>query len=285
MSAGASSDRYCGCTWYAGPQNPFGRMDMQRDKLGSSHRSQRSCHAATSVNTRGAALSSYDKTCSVVSKAIAYIIMNISGVRPGLEDMSEMGHESRFGNMFGENIEDSPWPPLHTDYGFAPGDSCVTLFWPQEHTGVPGSADMSVTLSNLCKLDARGWAPGAAIVVSPKVADAFAKAGWSKKRAIDYIVEYNRQPATQVKRRWLIGNNHLDGVEVDLPLSPELSSRRFWSSEHLFFAVAGSDYGYSIVAYTGGGDHGGPSCTKIEVLAQWNSLCEEFADSVKYISY
>lgn len=36
----------------------------------------------------------------------------------------------------------------------------------------------------------------------------------------------------------------------------------------------------------GGGDHGGPSCTKIELPADWDALVAEYADvKPEYIAY
>jgi hypothetical protein len=40
------------------------------------------------------------------------------------------------------------------------------------------------------------------------------------------------------------------------------------------------------VAFQGGGDHGGPSCTKIEFPKNWKALVEKYHDIVPdYINY
>jgi len=236
------------------------------------------------LNGKGAIMSPYFKPSAAISRAVAYITMNIAGVRPTLEDMSELGHPSRFGVVITENDEMSPWPTLHTEYGFDLGESAITMFWPHQHNSLAGS-NPRLVLESLCALDAQGWAPGAMIVMSPKTARMMNAAGWDKQRILDYMVEYNRQPGSKVLIRWLVGNNHPTGT-VDLPESPSHWTRRFWSKEHLFIVVGGSDYGYSMAAFSGGGDHGGPSCTRIELPSNWDALVEKYADiSPKYIQY
>ena len=72
-------------------------------------------------------LSPYDVTKSSIPRAYSYIILNIAGVRTKTEDMSFMGHESRFGVCIAENTEESPWPGLAFDFGYDKDDSCVVV--------------------------------------------------------------------------------------------------------------------------------------------------------------
>lgn len=240
--------------------------------------------SALNMNKAGAFLSPYYKASSTIAKAFAYVVMNIGGVRPTLEDMSEMGHESRMGVCLGENDIDSPWPPLHTDFGFAPEDSAVTLFWPQTHQPISG-VTIADKLKSLSSIDVGGWAAGCAFVLSPKFAQALADAGYSKKDLRNYVVEYSRRPASSVNVRWISGNNHLP-EGVSLPTNPDESVRRFWNDDHMFILVGGSNYSGSGVGFQGGGDHGGPSCTKIELPENWDALVKQYSDIVpNYIDY
>jgi hypothetical protein len=236
------------------------------------------------MNKGGAFLSQYYRPAAAIAKTMAYMIMNIGGVRPGLEDMSEVGHESRMGVCIGENDIDSPWPPLHTDFGFQPDDSTVTLFWPQTHQPLNG-VTLQDKLKALCSVEVGGWAAGSAYVLSPRFAQVLASAGYSKKDIRDYVVEYARRPASQVNVRWIAGNNHLP-PGTPLPTDPEQSVKKFWNDDHIFIAVGGSNYNGSGVAFQGGGDHGGPSCTKIDLPKNWNVLVEKYNDIVpNYINY
>lgn len=236
------------------------------------------------LNTGGNALSPYYKANATIARAFGYIMMNIGGLRPNIEDLSEMGHENRLGLCAGDDPEENPWGPLHTDFGFAPEDSAVTMFWPMEHQAMSG---MSVPglLKWLCSFNPLGWEPGAALIFSPKAAKLFADAGWTKKRVLEYMVEYCRRPASEVDIAWLVNNNHPPET-VDIPQVMTHSTRVFWSTKHMFALVAGGKAGAMITAFLGGGDHGGPSCTKIELPKDWDALVAEYAAvRPEYIDY
>jgi hypothetical protein len=212
------------------------------------------------------------------------MIMNIGGVRPVLEDMSEMGHESRFGICIAENEEKSPWQPLSEDYGVHRDDGAVTLFWPTQRTSIFGK-DPAVILRNMCNVDVFGWAPGCAFVVSPGCARKLAEGGWTKKDILSYIVEYARKPSSEVNVRWIRGNNHLP-QDVLLPVDSSYSSRKFWSAEHLLIIVGGGNYASSGIAFAGGGDHGGPVTKKVQLPKDWDKLVAKYKNIVpEYVRY
>jgi hypothetical protein len=236
-------------------------------------------------NTGRALMSPYYKPASTIARAFALIIMNISGVRPGLEDASNLGHENRFGICFAEDNINSPWPPIHTEYGIDKDDSAVTLTWPAtsyggRRKGGPGVAGI---LSNMCDVPAVGFFPGVTHIIGIEIANALAKENWTRRSVINYIVEYARQPASQTNISWLVHNHHYPKIiqegKLSLPVDPEHSTRIFFDDEHIAIVVAGHwDMGSH--AFIGGGDHGGPSCTKIELPENWNALVEKYKDIV-----
>ena len=235
-------------------------------------------------NTADHALTPAFRANSTIARAFGYIMMNIGGVRPGIEDLSEMGHEFRQGFAMGDSLQNNPWQPLHMDFGFDRDDSCVTMFWPQEHR-VSTCTTVEAVLKALCKMDPYGWDPGLAVILTPKCARMMADAGWTKQRILDYIVEYARKPAREVDLQWLIQNNHPPKT-VDLPLDMEASTRTFWSSEHMFLTVAGGQAGCMVTVLGGGGDHGGPSCAKIELPKDWDALVAQYHQHrPDYIAY
>jgi hypothetical protein len=235
-------------------------------------------------NTADHALTPAFRANSTIARAFGYIMMNIGGVRPGLEDLSEMGHEFRQGFCMGDDLENNPWKPLHTDFGFDEEDSAVTMFWPQEHRALK-SGSIEGYLTELCKIVPYGWDPGMAIVMTPQCAKLFYDAGWTKQRVLDYIVEYGRRPGTEVDIQWLVGNNHPPKT-VDLPVNLSHSTRIFWSTEHMFVTVAGGNAGTMMAVYDGGGDHGGPSCAKIHLPKDWDALVAKYHQhKPNYIAY
>lgn len=239
---------------------------------------------AVGLNAADNYLSPYYKANVAIARAFGYIMMNIAGLRPGIEDLSEMGHENRLGLCLADNSEENPWSPVHVDFGYAEEDSCVTMFWPQEHRCIQGKS-IGWALDQLCKIDVIGWEPGLEILMTPMCAKMFADAGWTKQRILEYVVEYARKPAKNVDIQWLIGNNHIP-TNVSLPESPQHSTRIFWDTKHMFAMVGGGKAGPMMTVLAGGGDHGGPSCTKIELPANWDELVAEYADvKPDYISY
>jgi hypothetical protein len=235
------------------------------------------------INSSIACLSPYYKANAAIGHALGLIIMNIGGVRPGIEDMAMFGHEGRFGICIAENEEESPWEPLHVTLGLKKEDSAVTVFWPNTRQMIPGGKTTGEILRNVCEnVDVFGFDPGCAFIMNPTAAKILADAGLTKKDVISYIVEYARRPASEVNVRWLKGNNHLWQLKsLPLPADPTRPTRKFWTAEHLIIAVASAaHYAPHILAYGGGGDHGGPSCQKIETPANWDRLVEEYKDIV-----
>lgn len=237
-----------------------------------------------------AILSPYYKPNAAIPRALSYITMNIGGVRQGMEDMSAMGSVGRMGICFAENEDESPWAPLQTRYGFTKEDSTVTMFWPADVQtlggGLGGCSTVEGFLDAMCHLRTFGWFTGAVIILSPQVAKMFAEAGWDQQRILNYVVEYNRVPGDEWNLRWMVESHHAPreaGINIDLPLDGSYSTRRFWNDDHMFVVVAGEQWGAAI---TGGGDHGGPSCTKIELPENWDALVEKYSHvKAHYLDY
>lgn len=236
---------------------------------------------AIGINSGRNFLSAYTKAQSCISRAMAYMIMNISGVRSQTEDMSGPGSDCRFGLCVAEDEENSPWDSLPADLGLENGDNAVTLFWPSEHSQIP-VANPSAALDKLCGLWHGGFDVGMMIVLPPEGAKAFADAGYSKEDILTYVKEYNRRPSSEIPRA-AIGNNHpRKGLVFPAPGLVH-SAPLLWNIDHSFVMVAGRDWG---MAYLGGGDHGGPICKKVELPAEWDALCEKYPGiKPQYVDY
>ncbi|HSG90195.1 MAG TPA: hypothetical protein VLA56_13365 [Pseudomonadales bacterium] len=62
-----------------------------------------------------------------IGRALRLAMINIGGGRPGSSDMALLGHAGKFTYCLAEDEEASPFPPLHTTFGFTPEDSAVTV--------------------------------------------------------------------------------------------------------------------------------------------------------------
>ena len=229
------------------------------------------------INGGMGVMSPYEKASATISRAIAYMVMNLTGCRPRLEDMSGAGCMNRFGVTIGEDYEASPWTPMHTDYGFAVEDSVLTQFWPLQPDLFSGRG-LEDMLKGMCSVKATGWDCGCVFILTPDMANKFAEKGWTRKQILDYVVEYNRfiDPVGGTF------NNHYPKGSM-FPVSGGYSRKTFWSTDHMFILVAGRGFGMTI---TGGGDHGGPARTKIELPKDWDALVEKYSDYVpEYFRY
>jgi len=241
---------------------------------------------AVGLNCSSNLLSPYFKANTAIAHALSYIVMNISGVRPTLEDNAYTGHEARFGICFGEDEENSPWAPYHTQYGMDAGDSAVTLAWAHHREFLIGGKTPEDLLHAMLQTDdPGGFDPGCTYVISPAWAKMLAKLGMDRKAIQTYISEYARKPAGSASVRWMTDNNHMPKY-VPLPQKdPSLSARKYWTTEHLNIFVGGTTGGPRCCAFGGGGDHGGPSCTKIELPKDWDRLVEEYSGSARLPDY
>lgn len=122
---------------------------------------------ALNMNTNEAILSMYFKSNACVARALAYIIQNISGSRPGLEDNAYMGHEGSFWTVLAEDEANSPWEPLQTEYGFNEDDSTVFLYWYHDRAIFRGNRNVNYLLEKMCSYDNTwGFDPGCTFVIT-----------------------------------------------------------------------------------------------------------------------
>lgn len=65
---------------------------------------------------------------AAIGRAVRLAMVNIGGATPGSLDKATFGHPGKFTYLFGENEEESPFPPFHTTRGYAAEQSTVTVF-------------------------------------------------------------------------------------------------------------------------------------------------------------
>jgi len=128
---------------------------------------------------------------ATIGRAIRLIIINVTTGTPGLLDRSTLGHGGKYSFCFAENMEASPWEPLHVQRGFSPDESAVTV------VAVEAPHQISDHISNTPEglLDSMAHQmsvhpPGYGefvIVIAPEHALAFRNAGWSKRQAMEYL--------------------------------------------------------------------------------------------------
>ena len=125
---------------------------------------------------------------STIGRALALVIRNVGGGRPGEVDRAALGNPGKLSFCFPEDEEGSPWTPLSTDFGFEAGTDTVTLF-PGEgpRTIVDQIAREPVALAHSFAAGLKAMyspkmvlAMDVVLAVSPEHSRIFREAGWSK---------------------------------------------------------------------------------------------------------
>ena len=94
--------------------------------------------------------------------------------------MGVMGNPMKYTMVIAENEEESPWEPLHVEFGLKKEDSAVTISFPQSYLQHwPISTDDEGILRSVMDYLHRAFTHN--LVFNPAHARILAKAGWSRK--------------------------------------------------------------------------------------------------------
>jgi hypothetical protein len=135
---------------------------------------------------------------AAIGRAVRLVLWNIGGGKPAVNDMSPLGSPAKFAFCVAENMAQSPWPGLHTDYGFAPEDNAVTVLacnspYPAVISGTPKRI-LSVLAEGMASTTINMYhAAGQMLVVlAIKPAVELAKGGYSKQDVRQYLFDHGR---------------------------------------------------------------------------------------------
>ena len=148
-----------------------------------------------------------------IGRALRLAMINIGGGRPGEADMALLGHPGKFTYCLAEDEEASPFPPLHVDLGFAPGDSVVTVIGAEAPHSVlfSGAGDdperhlrllevLAAALANIATNNAVLAGGAAVVVLNPEHAELLAAAGLGRQDIAKRLRELCIQPLADLRR-------------------------------------------------------------------------------------
>ncbi|MGF1596305.1 MAG: hypothetical protein ACFCVK_05145 [Acidimicrobiales bacterium] len=84
-------------------------------------------HACGGIASGFGALGPGHRANASIGRAVRLAMINIGGARPGESDMALHGHPGKFTYCLAEDEEGSPFPPLHTSFGYSADRSAVTV--------------------------------------------------------------------------------------------------------------------------------------------------------------
>lgn len=136
-----------------------------------------------------------------IGRALRLCLINIGGGRPGVSDMALLGGPGKFTYLLGEAEEESPWPPLHTSFGFDAAQSTVTVVGVEgPHSVISSPTDdikasaehllgvLAGTFANPANNNATLAGGTVVVVLNPEHARVLADAGFDRAGVADELV-------------------------------------------------------------------------------------------------
>lgn len=181
------------------------------------------------LNSQGNIFGSGFRANATIGRAIRLGLINVFGLHPHKLDQATQGTPAKYSACIGENEEQSPWAPLHTDYGFDASESVVTAYVIRSvmhiearHTMDPEqlALDFVDTIRRTGSLIHEYTS--ALLVLVPEHAEVFASAGWSKDDLREFVFEHATRPRSELvavgkdalshKTRWRLSSGHPDSM-------------------------------------------------------------------------
>jgi hypothetical protein len=234
------------------------------------------------LNSGGNVFGSGFRANATIGRAIRLGAINAFGLRPHLLDQATQGTPAKYTACIAENEEDSPWPPLHVQFGLDPADSAVTamvirscLHIEARHTMVAEqlARDIAGTISRTGALVHETIS--ALVVLSPEHAHLFGRAGWDKASLSQFIYDHAVRTRAELaavgkdaiarQTRWRLPADHPDAMpdQAQAGDTPDVV-RVLNSPGAVLVAVAGANNsGVSAVVETFGPRGGPPPVVRV----------------------
>src|SRR5580693_7334395 len=234
------------------------------------------------MNCSGNVFGSGFRANATIGRAIRLTAINAFGLRPHQLDQATQGTPAKYTACIAENEEESPWPPLHVQFGLDPSDSAVTamvirscIHIEARHTTVPEqlALDIAGTVSRTGALIHETIS--ALLVLGPEHARIFGRAGWSKPDLSQYIYDHAVRSRAELaavgkdaiarQTRWRLPADHPDAMpdQAQTEGHPDVV-RVLNSAGALLVAVAGANNaGVSAVIETFGPRGGPPAVVRV----------------------
>lgn len=233
------------------------------------------------INSRGNLFGPGFRANATIGRAVRLGAINALGLHPHELDQATQGTPAKYTCCIGENEEDSPWTPLHVDWGLRPEDSAVTAMTIRStvhiearHTAVPEQLllDIAGTAARTGAL--LHQSVSACLVLCPEHAHLLADAGWSKQDVSAFVHEQSFVPREHLDRvgkgavsktsKWRVPTDHPD-AEVDAGPDPGRDGvHALTSPEAVLVVVAGAaNSGVSAVVETFGPRGDRPAVARI----------------------
>ncbi|WP_130178031.1 hypothetical protein [Cryobacterium sp. SO1] len=181
------------------------------------------------INSRGNIFGSGHRANATIGRAIRLALINVFALRPHGLDQATQGTPAKYTMCIAENEEESPWDPLHTEYGFERDQDVVTAFVIRsvihiEARQTKSPEHLALDFTNTIKRTGSliHEYTNALLVLSPEHARLFADAGWSKEDLRRFIFKHAVLPRSVLNEvgkdaishhtQWRLASDHPDAV-------------------------------------------------------------------------
>ncbi|MCP5030487.1 MAG: hypothetical protein GY939_01705 [Actinomycetia bacterium] len=194
---------------------------------------------------------------ATIGRTIRLVQLHCLTALPGELDKSTQGWPGKFSLCFTENLEASPWEPIHQSLGYEADASTVTIFAAESGHNVVnhGASDPEALLATFADAMAAlgSFSPGRSVVVfAPEHAAKLA--AWTRPQIQDYLYQHAGRDLATLKRTGKI--EHDPAVDVDWggcwqaaaeptvhPGDETIWVRRGWSSDDILVLCGGGTAG------------------------------------------
>jgi hypothetical protein len=143
-----------------------------------------------------------------IGRALQLVVRNVGGGRPGEVDRATHGNPGKIAFCFAEDEENSPWAPLATDFGAAPGTNAVVLFTGEgprcivdQLSREPESLARSLATSLRTLHNAKiVMVFDCLLAIGPEHSRVFREAGWTKEKLVGRLHELLQIPGAELVR-------------------------------------------------------------------------------------
>jgi hypothetical protein len=145
---------------------------------------------------------------AAIGRALQLILLNVGGGRPGVMDRSTFGSPAKYTFCFGENEEESPFPPYHVRHGYRAEESVVTVMSAEpnhnlnDHGSTSGLGLLTTFAGAIASPAANTvYAKGPYFIIfGPEHAATLARDDWTVEKIQQFLFEKARVPLFQVSK-------------------------------------------------------------------------------------
>jgi hypothetical protein len=158
------------------------------------------------LNSGGNCFGQGSRANAVLGRALALVLANVGGARPGTMDRATQGSPAKYTFCFAEHEEASPWLPYHVRRGFDAGDSVVTVMAaePPHNINDHGSTTGEEILTTIAGTMAQSGSNNVYVrgphllVLGPEHAATLRRDRWTVDGIRDWLWEHARIPVERV---------------------------------------------------------------------------------------